>query len=787
MTFVQWRTGLPLAYKWPEQFAKVTTMRNSISRVSMLLLALSLCGGQAWGQVIEEVLVTAQKRVQNAQDVPISMTSLSADDVKELRLETAADVQYQTPGLIVSYSSTNAIPNFVLRGIGLNDFTAIQSSPVAVHVDDVFYGNSTLLNFQLYDVERVEVLKGPQGTLYGRNTTGGSINFFSAMPTQEFEAGLELGYGNYEAYSVEGYVSGPLGETVSARLSGTVNNRNSGPFDHPTLGKIGEGDKFALRGQLLWDLSDDLSAHMTVFGGEDDSEGNQYQGLPTYTSDGSFGICDSISAGDGSPSSSCSFDGFGAVAIDDDDPYTLQTGVINRDKIDAFGTVAVLDYELGAATLKSVTGYSTSDRVSQEDADGSVARNIDVGYATDFSQFTQELKLASNAGGPLTWTLGLFYSTDELEAERTETDLAGLDFGRQNHAYELDTDSFAAYVHGEFEVTEGVSLMAGLRYTDEERSFTGGTINVEQGVGPDSNGDFVPSPGPLPDPNYSNAAIFDSAFLDREISFSEVSWTVGASFAMTDSAMLYGKISNGFKSGGFVGDITLQPILAEPYDKETLTAYEVGLKFDSPGGALRWNSAAFYYDYEDVILALSITGTGEAGLDFFLTNENGADADVYGFESEIWWAPTENLDIKLGATWLDTKQKSIPTSPFDVSERLDGNELPYAPDFSANGVVRYESPLSANLSGRLQVDFTARSKHWGESTNVPISKISGYTLFNASAAIMTNDGRWTASIWCKNLTDKSYFQYINDLQGLGSILRTPGLPRTYGVSLSMAM
>ena len=760
---------------------------HSINRTSAWLLALALFFGQAHAQVIEEVLVTAQKRVQNAQDVPISMTSLSGEDIKELRLETAADVQYQTPGLIVSYSSTNAIPNFVLRGIGLNDFTAIQSSPVAVHVDDVFYGNSTLLNFLLYDVDRVEVLKGPQGTLYGRNTTGGSINFFSAMPTEEFEAGLELGYGNYEAYSVEGYVSGPLGETVSARLSATLSNRNSGPFEHPTLGKIGEGDKFALRGQLLWDLSDDFSAHLTVFGGEDDSEGNQYQGLPTYTSDGSFGICDSIGAGDGSPAADCSFDGFGAVTIDDDDPYTLQTGVINRDRIDAFGTVVTLDYDFGAAALKSVTGYSTSDRVSQEDADGSIARNIDVGYATDFSQFTQELKLTSNHDGPLTWTLGLFYSTDDLEAERTETDLAGLDFGRQNHAYELETDAFAAYAHGEFEVAEGFSLMAGLRYTDEDRSFTGGTINVEGGVGPDARGDFVPSPGPLPDASYSNAAIFDSAFLDREISFSEVSWTVGASYSVTDDAMLYGKISNGFKSGGFIGDITLQPILEEPYDKESLTAYEVGLKFDSPSGALRWNSAAFYYDYEDVILALSITGTGEAGLDFFLINENGADADVYGFESEIWWAPTERLDIKLGGTWLDTEQKSIPTSPFDVSERLDGNELPYAPEFSANGLVRYEAPISTNLSLRAQVDFTARTKHWGESTNVAISRISGYTLFNASAAIMTSDGRWSASVWCKNLTDKEYFQYINDLQGLGSILRTPGLPRTYGVSVSMTM
>ncbi len=761
---------------------------NSFLRISCaLLVSLTVIPSHLSAQAIEEILVTAQKRVQNAQEVPISMTSLSGTDIDELNWSSPADIQFQTPGLIVSYSSTNAIPNFVLRGIGLNDFTAIQSSPVAIHVDDVFYGNSTLLNFQLHDIDRVEVLKGPQGTLYGRNTTGGSINFFSARPSQEFEAQAEIGLANYESTSIQGYVSGPLSDTVSARLSAVVDNRDGGPFKHPTLGEIGSGDKFAYRAQVLWDVSDLLSAHVLVFGGEDDSEGNQYQGLPTYTNDATFGICESISMGDSAPSANCSFDGFGALLIDDGDPYTLQTGVINRDEIDAFGSVLILDYDLQFATLKSVTGYNTSDRVSQEDADGSTARNIDVGYATDFAQFTEEIKLASSGEDPLTWTLGMFYSTDFLEAMRTETDLAGLDFGRQNHAYELETDSFAAYLHGEYALSTNLTLIAGVRYTDEERSFTGGTINVEAGVGPDVRGNFVPSPAPRPNGNYGNAALFDSAFLDSAISFQEVSWTLGASRYVGESSMVYAKVSNGFKSGGFVGDITLQPILQEPYDEETLTAYEVGFKFDSANGALRWNSAAFYYDYEDVILALSITGTGEAGLDFFLINENGADAEVYGLESEIWWAPTDNLDIKLGATWLDSEQQSIPTRPFDVSERLDGNQLPYAPDFSANGLVRYEMRMSAGLKLRGQVDFTTRSEHWGESTNVAISEIEGYTLWNASLSLTTSDERWSASLWCKNLADEEYLQYINDLQGLGSILRTPGMPRTYGVNIAFSM
>ena len=766
----------------------IGSILRGASRVLVMSLALVL--GRLEAQPvpeIEEVLVTAQKRVQSAQEVPVSMTLFSGENVREQRLISAADIQYQTPGLIVSYSSTNAIPNFVLRGVGLNDFTAIQSSPVAIHVDDVFYGNSTLLNFLLFDIDRVEVLKGPQGTLYGRNTTGGSINFFSAPPSREFEAGIDLGYGNYDAYSFEGYLSGPISDTLAARVSASVENRDSGPFRHPELGRIGEQEKFAVRGQLLWEPSDDFSARLTVFGGEDDSEGNQYQGIPTFTNDGSLGVCDSVTGGDTSPSTYCSFDGFGAVLVDDDDPFTLQTGVINRDKIDAFGLVLNLDYDLGFAALTSVAGFNNSDRISQEDADASIVRSIDVGYATDFTQFTEELRLTSINDGGWTWTIGLFYSTDELEASRTETDLTGIDFGRQNHAYELETDAIAVYWHNEFEVSDRFSVLAGLRYTDEERSFMGGTINVDGGEGPTAYGDFVPSPGPRPRGNYGDPSVFNEAFLDRKISFSDLSWTVGASLDLSDTVMAYAKVSDGFKSGGFIGDITLQPILNEPYDKETLIAYEAGLKLESADRTLRWNSAAFFYDYQDLILALSITGTGAAGLDFFLINENGADADIYGVESELWWAPVENLDIKLGVTWLDTEQKSVVTSPFDISERLDGNELPYAPEFSANGLVRYEAPIGGNWSFYGQFDFTTRSSHWAESTNVNVSKLDGYTLLNASAGVVSEQGRWSIGIWCKNLADKEYLQYVNDLQGLGSILRTPGIPRTYGISLSLAM
>ena len=719
-----------------------TFKQGKYCRSGQLAVTLVLVFGAAeLSAQLEEVVVTAQKREQNIQDVPIAITALGGGNIAGLGFKTAADIQYQVPGLIVSYSSTNAIPNFVLRGVGLNDFTAIQSSPVAVHVDEVYYGNSTLLNFALFDLERVEVLKGPQGTLFGRNSTGGAINFFSASPTDEFDAGLTLGLSKYESMTGEAYVNGPLSETVSGRLSMSTTYQNGGPFEHPRLGEIGEQEKYAFRGQLSWDVSEQLSARLTVFGGEDESEGNQYQGLPTYSNDGSGEICAPISAGNLGVSPACSFDGAGAALLDDGDPFTLTSGVINRDEIKAFGTVFSIDYELwNEVTLTSITGYNEVERQSQEDADGSMQRNIDVGYETDFVQFSEELRFSSSGDGPWTWTFGLFYSTDELDTPLTETDLTDLfeDF-RQSHTYKLETDSFALFLHDEYRLTDRLSVIGGLRYTSEERAFRGGTFDVPPGAGPSPAGDFVASFKPVTPGEYY-------AFLEDEITFEEVSWTVGAHLDISDQAMLYARIANGFKSGGFIGDITEQPILEEPYDEETLTAYEIGLKSDLLNGGLRWNTTLFYYDYQDIILALSIEGSG---LDTLLINENGADAEIYGLESEIRLAPADGLEISFGVVWMDSEMSGIQTSPFDVSERLEGNEMPYAPEFSANGMVRYEVPAANGYSVYGQFDFTTRGEHWAESDNVNVSRIDGYTLLNARFGIRIPGNRGIVTVWVK--------------------------------------
>jgi iron complex outermembrane receptor protein len=765
-------------------------MTKSTTTLGILLATSSLCAAfsvhaqevEQAGDGLDEIIVTAQKKQQNLQDVPVAVTQIGGAQIRESRLESAADIQMLTPGLVVSYSSTNAIPNFSIRGVGLNDFTAVQSSPVAIHVDDVYQASSTLLNFALFDIERVEVLKGPQGTLYGRNSSGGAVNFFTNKPTENFEGSLRAGYANFKSFTTEGFLSGPLSGTLSSRVSFYYKNQDGGPYHHPTIGVVGKQEKFAVRGQLLWKPNDVFDARLTISGGSDKSDGNQYQGLGTIAANG-VDICAPVAAGNLDSGQDQCFSlppttpGLSAIQSNDNDPFTLQSGVINRDRLDVLSATLGMNYDFSGVTLTSITGWAKSNRKSQEDADGTTLRAVDVGYENRFTQFSEELRLSSSDKGPLQWTLGAYYSHDKLVTPRTETDLADIFDGfRQNQAYDLKTDAFAVFSHNEYAVNDKLSLVAGIRYTDERRTFRGGTITVAPGVGPTADGDFVPSPTPVPD--FGNAAAFDSAYINQSISFKKVSWRAGVNYDFTDDIFGYASVSNGFKSGGFVGDITVQSVLEKPYGAETLTAYEVGLKTTLFDRHVRWNSSLFYYDYRDVILAVDVI-QNNATLNTLFTNANVSDAKVYGAETDLEWAVTRDLTVRLAGTYLDTRQHQTVA----VVQAIDGSHLPYTPKWSGNATIRYRKAVTDTIDAAFQFDALVRSSHFAEAESTPLAKLRGYGLVNGSIGLFSEKG-WSLNFWMKNITDKRYFTYLNDIKGLGTVIRTPGQPRTNGVDMS---
>jgi len=727
------------------------------------------------GNKIEVISITAQKRVQNLQAVPVAVTNITSEDIERHGFSDASDIQFQTPGLIVSYASTSAIPNFSIRGIGLNDFTAVQSSPVAIHVDDVYLGSSTMLNFALFDIEHVEVLKGPQGTLYGRNATGGAVNFYTNAPSQDLEARVSVDVANYESITTDGFINGALTDTLSARISLYNNEQKSGPYSHPVHGDVGKKSKTAARLQLLWEPNDDFDAKLSIFGGKDESDGNQYQGFATTgdnctlieNADYSFATqqnCSSV-AGDN-----------GRVQALDDDPFTLQSGVINRDEIEVFGTSLSLNYEFNDLLLSSITNYSEADRMSQEDADGFTVRAVDVGYETHFKQISEELRLASLAKQPFEWTVGLYISSDELYTPLTESDYTdAFDGYRPNHAYQLDTDSVAIFTHNEYHIDDKFSVIAGLRYTHETRAFKGGTVTAVPGVGPDGNGDFVASMPPAIVPDVNDAASFNEAYLDKELTFDKWSWRIGLNYQVDANTFAYVSAANGFKSGGFIGDVTTQAALEKPYKEEDLTAYEIGVKADI-SDTLRWNTSAFYYDYTDIILAVTLAGE----LNDLFINTNVSNADIYGIETDIIWIPADDWEIRFGGTILDTEQEKV--TP--VQAQIEGSELPNAPKISANFSIRYEKEISDDYLAFVQLDGTSRSDYYAKPESIELYELEGYTLLNASVVFTPMSEDWKITAWVKNLTDEQYYTYINDLSFAGAMIKTPGMPRTFGVKFS---
>jgi outer membrane receptor protein involved in Fe transport len=336
------------------------------------------------GRALEEITVTAQKREQNINEVGIAITAFDANLIKELALRQPIDVANQTTNFSVNTLVTS-IPNFTIRGVGVNDYAINQATSVGSYVDQVFISSPAMMLFQMFDTERVEVLKGPQGTLYGRNTTGGAVLFISKAPTEEFEASVDLELGNYGYYMVEGAISGSLSNSVTSRLAFNTTQSDGYQKNLNTGETHGGLDRLSVRAILDWQATDNLDFRLKVHAGQDNSSLNSFNTPDSGSNDTSTGTIDTI-------------DGI---------PY--------RDN-ESTGISLIANWAFEAATLTSVTSYDELDRFEYGDTDGQVKDGrIDQVLMSDINQFTQELRLASNESDTFHWVAGLYYSRDEID------------------------------------------------------------------------------------------------------------------------------------------------------------------------------------------------------------------------------------------------------------------------------------------------------------------------------------------------------------------------------------
>ena len=788
------------------------------------VVAASVAGMNVTAQQLEEVLVTAQKREQGANDVGITMNAFTGEMLKDAGFSTAEDIANLTPGLTTNYSAGLGVPIYTIRGVGYQDYNANSSSTVGLYFDGVAIPYTVMSRGLMFDIERVEVLKGPQGDLYGRNTTAGQINYVNKKPTEQFEAGFTVGYSSYSTFDFEGYVSGSLSDSVRGRLSARTQQSSEGWQKSVTRDdELGELDTTAVRLMLDFDLSDDVSLLLNMHYVDDQSDNRAstaYDGadhggdtfVSPYTPLEQYFFTGQTppwySTGD-------------AEAADWTNTYTSPiTGKTFsiRPKRDnqLFGASATLDWDLGSTTLTSITAYNQFDRVEANDWDGGFYNDSSNINTTDLWVFSQELRL-SGGDDDFNWIAGVYYSEDELEEyyhyfmSDSVYGLGSIPWGVGLFAatpiLELDTkqwqetESAAVYGHIEWRFTDKWRLTLGARMTSEERSWRGCTfvaddaslgnfLNAQFGstVGPGHCGTIDDDPtsptfifGLLGSPNINDAypVYEDTIKTDRAMG------KITLDYAVSDDVLFYATIANGFKSGGFNGANSNTTLQLTPIEPETLTSYEAGVKATLLDGTMQLNAAGYFYDYRDkqetdahVAFVGNISG---------LTNV--PKSEVTGAELDLTWLPADGWEMRLGVAVMDSEIKEwmavdteLSAWPTVVRRDASGVPLAMSPELQWNLMVSKEWDMGEAGSIDVAVDYS----YSDETPFADPFTVGGeeYDFTNARIGYQPANADWRLLFWGRNITDEDYYP-MAILGGNGPFVRMYAMPRTMGVTFEM--
>ena len=759
---------------------------SKLNKIGLSVLASSIIAAPAHA-ALEEVVVTAQKREQSLQDVGLTVSAYGGERLKEAGVSDVVDIAALSPNVQVNYGLGNNF--FNIRGLGLNEFVANLDAPVAVHVDEVYQSKGFMTGMALFDMERVEVLKGPQGDLFGRNTTGGAVNFITARPEAETSGYLNLSYDNYSTINVEGAVTGAITDNLSGRLSGYRTDQSDGFYQNRTRNEDeGRVDELGLRGQLLWEL-DNTEVLFSVHYGRDKSELHPYEGVGINRADGSF-CPESLDGSVQGNTPNClrgldlAFNPNADInnpapqlQPGEDDPF-ISNGNLSFDvDNESVGGFLRVEHEFGDLTFTSITGYEDFDQNQREDSDESPIDSVQVYWYTEFEQFTQEFRLSSETDKS-SWIAGFFYEKDELYNGDYLTAYEAQIGGALNNysRYTQDVEALAIFAHYEYQINDSLRLISGARYTEEETELVGGTLAGDGGligIGGEERPANILSVR-------SDAALAPGGNTRDD---SDFSYKLGLNWNPSDNTLVYGSFTTGFRSGGYSIAFAGNQSELQNLEPEEIEAIEVGFKSTLLDNTLQINGSAYYYDVEDAHIDVDATGG------VVPVTVNAGKVKLQGVELDMRWSPTDSLDILAGVGWTDSEiesdllvQSSSPAGL--VLSPIDGNRTAFNPEWTINGQVRYEQPISNNYDMVLSTDFSWRDEAYLESNNQPANLRDAYWLINARAAVKSSDGKWEAALWGKNLSDEAYQVYLNDLPAFGWLLNGYAAPRTYGVSLN---
>ncbi|ATQ45135.1 TonB-dependent receptor [Caulobacter mirabilis] len=703
--------------------------------------------------VVQDIVVTAQRREQASQDVGLALSVIGGAELDEKGVEVINDIENVVPNMEVDSQFGGGQPQFRIRGIGAREYSSNNASTVGIYVDEVAHPYTITTQGAMFDIARLEVLRGPQGTLYGRNTTGGAVNIITNAPTEELRGGVSAEYGSYDRLKVEGYISGQITPGLKGRLAIVTEQGGAWQYHRDTGEELGDKDKSAVRGRLTIEPSEDITIDLAATYQVDKSDGLGFRlkgpypvfgGAITYPADTAW----RITGWQISPE----------LAAVSGRSLRAKPG---RDNEGA-DLSARVRADLGWAELHSITAYQSFKRSEYNDWDGTRFNESDVYFYNNIDALSQELRLSSTGEGRLNWMVGAYYA-NETNDGGFYTQFRGADRTLINTPYQQKVEAVGLFTHNTFQLTDRLNLVAGLRYEKEERSLTSsGTrrINVPEG----------------PRKTY-------------ETDLSEFSGRLGVEFDLSDRAMVYASVARGVKSGGFT---TYNATSATPFRPEIVIAYEVGLKSDLFDNRLRLNGALFFYDYTDQQVQ-GLEYDRLAGRLGKITNV--PKSEIYGGEIELVWRPIDGLTISQNFGYKKgkyTEYFAIDGAATDAANPVDGpwdkiitndrsGEPLQFPKFNYGGSVAYDWQM-LGWDWRAETNYNQRDAIYNAASS---SVLPGYWLWNANFTVNPTDAQWRATLWARNLFDTYYEETRNGFNGSARPTASPSPGRTVGVRLAV--
>jgi iron complex outermembrane receptor protein len=745
-----------------------------------MLIPASLTQAQTEGFALEEVVVTARKREESLQATPVAVSAFSEQELEYRQIRSTDELAAVTPNLtfdsVSPSSGSSSSAQIFLRGIGQTDFTPVTDPGVGLYIDGIYMGRSVGNVLDFVDVDRVEVLRGPQGTLFGRNTIGGAVVVHTKRPTEELGGSVQAQVGDDSMVYLTGKANLPITDNLWSNFAidyrerdGYVKRINDG-ID------TGNEDRLALRGSLLWNATEDFQGYFTFDYTDIDENGapTVSGGVNDAAAFGTFGngLLDSCAAISINPD-------FPAAGPPSFPPPGVGTGGAPGcfgpntfagefrsegtfpvfSELEIWGVSAELSWNVTDwLTVKSITGYREMEMESSRDGDNTPANIFATQDFYEHEQISQEFQLGGNYAERLNWLVGVYY----YQEEGFNINPVTLPVGAIRSGGFYDNDSWAVFGQATYDLTDRLHLTAGARYTEDTKRFTPDQTalgDASQGVGsifgptwPLTAGIYLSSTGPM----LPGDRILP--FQEFELDFNDTNFMGTLAWDWTDDVMVYFSYSDAYKSGGFDQRFAAPPIdpntgaltnAPSSFQPEEAATFEIGMKSEWLDNTVRLNVALFHTDYDDLQIIIRET--------FNPITFNGGEADIDGAEVELTWVPTEQWFITAAVGWLDAEYDKLSDSVLNnATPVLPQNSLVNTPELSTALGIAYTFDIGqwGTLTPRL--DWSYRDEEFNDAVNTPQLKQDSYHLVNAALIYQSLDEHWEAILGGRNLTDEEY-------------------------------